>query len=131
MFTYAGLRLLFILLLTAGVLSCEVESTDVGTDSGSKAVIEPTITPPTPINSKRVICDPFETNSPQSRDNGLFGNIFFLDRHHHHHHDNHHKNMSSKGNGNNNGHHDNHNNDDDDDDDENNNGHHHHKSKSV
>lgn len=153
MFTYAPTRLLFILAVTAGLSSCLVESTDIGANnSGSNAVIDPTNSPP--INAKRAICDPFETNSPQARDRGLFGNIFYLSHKHNDNNDhqdddeNHHKNMSSKGkdgkddkdkndkddgdkNASNKDKNESHDDDDDDDDDDNKGHHHGKKSKSV
>lgn len=51
-----------------------------GTESGSTVVSEPDSTPPQSPSAdpERTVCDPFKTNSPQARDRGLIGNLFYL-----------------------------------------------------
>lgn len=57
---------------------CLVES-DSATESGSTVIVVPTPDAQMPLQDPaRTICDPFRTNAPQSQDNGLVGNLFYL-----------------------------------------------------
>lgn len=70
----------FIAVLTASFLSlssCLVEGTGIGTESGTKTVIDPNDSPGGEI-ATRLICDPFLTNSQVDRERGLFGNIYHI-----------------------------------------------------
>lgn len=73
---------LVILILTIStffVAGCLTES-GTGTESGSTVVSEPDNSPPASpaADPERTVCDPFKTNSPQARDRGLIGNLFYL-----------------------------------------------------
>lgn len=48
---------------------------DVGTESGSTVVSAPNSNLPFP---EKTVCDPFDTTSPQARDQGLAGKLFYL-----------------------------------------------------
>jgi hypothetical protein len=61
-------------ILLFSLSSCLEETTTI-TDGNSNAVIDPS---QDPEQLKRMICDPFDTNSPQDRDKGLFGSIYHL-----------------------------------------------------
>jgi hypothetical protein len=53
-----------------------VESTGVGGQGGTKAVVDPNENPNE--GATRLICDPFLTNSQVGRERGLFGNIYHI-----------------------------------------------------
>ncbi|AZZ35523.1 hypothetical protein CIK05_01470 [Bdellovibrio sp. qaytius] len=61
------------------ISGCLTESGS-GTESGSTVVSNPDPTPPSSpqADPERTVCDPFKTNSPQARDRGLVGNLFYL-----------------------------------------------------
>jgi hypothetical protein len=61
--------------ITLSLSSCLVEGGSIGDEGGSKAVVDPNGNPGT-LN--RLICDPFQTNSQLARENGLFGNIYYI-----------------------------------------------------
>lgn len=48
-------------------------------ESGTHIVSDPSTAPATPdADPTKTVCDPFHTNSPQARDRGLVGNLFYL-----------------------------------------------------
>lgn len=70
---------LFLLIGTALSLSSCLDTGGSGSESGSTVVTNPNPAPPNPtVDPTRTICDPFKTNSPQARDRGLVGNLFYL-----------------------------------------------------
>lgn len=50
--------------------------TGSGTESGTTVYSEPNYSPK--FDPKRMVCDPFQTNSQQARDRGLVGNLVYL-----------------------------------------------------
>lgn len=74
------LFLLSFLVSTAFAVSGCLTESGTGTESGSTVVTEPDATPPQSPSAdpERTVCDPFKTNSPQARDRGLVGNLFYL-----------------------------------------------------
>lgn len=75
-------KFLILLLLTIAAFAVSGCLTDSGkgTESGSTVVSNPDSTPPSSPSAdpERTVCDPFSTNSPQARDRGLIGNLFYL-----------------------------------------------------
>lgn len=78
--TFTGILVILMLSLSTVFISgCLTEPT-TGSESGSTVVSEPDDTPPSnpSASPEHTVCDPFKTNSPQARDRGLIGNLFFL-----------------------------------------------------
>lgn len=68
-YVLSGLLLVYLTIVSG----CLTDSSTIGTSEGeSTAVIDPGVSP------QRMICDPFQTNSPQSRERGLYGSLYYL-----------------------------------------------------
>lgn len=72
--TFRGLTIILSIVLSCFFISGCLTGAESGTESGSTVVTDPG----TPADPEKTVCDPFKTNSPQARDRGLVGNLFFL-----------------------------------------------------